>query len=414
MPVKVWGAGSNQGADNDWNNPLNWDGDSLPVDGDAVIFDSTTSNSLFIGPSTNVTLVNFIINNDYLGGVNFLNPMGSSTGVIINGGLLNYSNLATGNFALENCTSLTGLWDINFISRTGDLYSIEPQYFSISNLIFDLTTIITPTCNFTNGLEYRNYNDPSGTFSNFTIDTVAVNYISLGSDFYIKTTNTNIINGGSLSLIKNKAIFIQTENLNINNSVFEIFPADMSSFGGWYEGDRITFSSTSILNIQINGSGRFFSNMRYSQPGGTINLDLNNLTLTFSAPTINYNQTGNFHLCISEGYLDDFNPYTPGLNRQSRIIFNGTSNIAIRGNSMVSGDASLSASPITCSLYDNAIVDGHKAITAYMYDNSRVECLKSYYYQTLFNGSVDRYIIFDDYFYGSGFYQNRKSNKSSF
>ena len=40
MATKTWGAGSAQGIDGQWDNPLNWDADTLPVDGDDVIGDS--------------------------------------------------------------------------------------------------------------------------------------------------------------------------------------------------------------------------------------------------------------------------------------------------------------------------------------------------------------------------------------
>jgi len=55
MATRVWAAGSNGGADGDWNNPLNWTGDTLPVNGDDVQFNNS-SQLCFIGATSYVLL----------------------------------------------------------------------------------------------------------------------------------------------------------------------------------------------------------------------------------------------------------------------------------------------------------------------------------------------------------------------
>jgi hypothetical protein len=57
MATRVWGAGSTAGSDGDWNTATNWTGDTLPVNGDDVVFDGTVSiASLTIKNSSYLTL----------------------------------------------------------------------------------------------------------------------------------------------------------------------------------------------------------------------------------------------------------------------------------------------------------------------------------------------------------------------
>ena len=60
MATKTWGAGSTAGADGLWDTATNWDGDTLPVDGDDVVGDySSYPNYLTTSPTTLVTLNSF-------------------------------------------------------------------------------------------------------------------------------------------------------------------------------------------------------------------------------------------------------------------------------------------------------------------------------------------------------------------
>lgn len=56
MATLVWGAGSASGMDGDWNTAANWTGDTLPANGDSVIFNGTAMAPCTIGATTPIYL----------------------------------------------------------------------------------------------------------------------------------------------------------------------------------------------------------------------------------------------------------------------------------------------------------------------------------------------------------------------
>lgn len=70
MAIRVWGAGSAGGSDENWNTAANWTGDTLPGTGDTVEFDGAISNNtVSSAPSSAVTLHTILLKSNYSGTV---------------------------------------------------------------------------------------------------------------------------------------------------------------------------------------------------------------------------------------------------------------------------------------------------------------------------------------------------------
>lgn len=436
MPMRVWGAGSNQGADGDWNNPLNWDGDSIPVDGDAVSFNNTTGNNLTIGPSTSVTLVNFIVYNDYTGYVNFIST--STTGVIIDGGIYNYTGTPIiGNFSLLNCTGFSGLIYCGFFSRDGS-GSPQSEFFQSQNITMSGTDKIEGHPINISSVNFRCSSTISESLVNFNIlseyNTMSFTYgiDTLNISSYLEIYSDTITLEGMLhgipysytGLTITGDLYLYTSNLVVG-TVSNPAPLTVFSSGHVYVN-----SVNSPLNIEVTGPvssiigqfSRFFQQSSFG-PGIMGGTGITRELVFLSNESINYEQTGLFHFCFKEG------DYNTNLINYNTIAFSHNTpytpvptTLSARGDSMVSGDSILPLNTFTTYtpsasgfvFYDNSIYAGTEPASITLYDNSKV-------YNTVYVESVPNpstgisglRIVFNDVGGMFGAYQYRQSNKAS-
>lgn len=81
MALKVWGGGSGP-VDGNWDTGTNWTGDTIPANGDDVLFDGTANDNLVNTPSSPVTLLSFTATLGYSGVLNLTNPDLSVSGTV--------------------------------------------------------------------------------------------------------------------------------------------------------------------------------------------------------------------------------------------------------------------------------------------------------------------------------------------
>ena len=270
MAVKVWGDGSNAGVDGDWDNALNWDNDTAPLDGDDIILGVNSVADLSLAPSVDFVAASFIIDAGANFGANFtanFDPSNSSRGyVIVTGGFQNNSTTVSsaGRFIFRGADNVEGIWQVELGFDT-DPSNYASHSFKIADLVYDINNYIYFSPFSTNG--YENLKRMNGStlepFNSFTLDQV---YFEWGpSMFSLHAYTINIINDaqigtGSYDNISNVTFNCDYLNVDLPNgnplfglNYFSGFPPVTSYFQ--------LIKLTSTLGIAEISSGSAFPNV---------------------------------------------------------------------------------------------------------------------------------------------------------
>jgi hypothetical protein len=430
MATKIWGAGSNAGIGGMWDDPLNWDNDTLPVDYDDILFDGNFSNAdLYTGPTNNVIIINITVSSSYAG---YLSIQSQTTSGIILQGNLNNNTLNTHYLPLNfsGCTGFSGRW-VAHIFPDG-MGTFPSQLFNLVSIIMDQNN----TINFSNfgytqfsPINIVSSNPPAGYFTTFS----AFNF---NGDLMGQTSNASVAisaNVINLSGAFNTAsgTILQTETLNIDASnpvtsfiTFNYIPGGFGPLTDYIMTVTSLSGGSGVLNINVDSGESyvsFFEAMRLFggvPGGGGGGSAVPKYILDFSATTLNYVQKGRFVLKLAEGKIaTDSNNYP--IDTQNLVRF-GSPNffkLTATENSVVCGDflhqnlmgGSTSPTPVTCDFFDNSSVCGYGLITANLYDNSKAINSSMVYISP---DSVS--VTYENSgFVMSGQYNNRQSNKAS-
>lgn len=99
LAAVVWDGG---GADNNWSNPQNWSGNTVPTSSDSVVFDGTCTKNVVLNISPHIK--SLTITADYTGTLSGWNDLTVAENVFIQGGVLNISFSSGGDLTIENGT----------------------------------------------------------------------------------------------------------------------------------------------------------------------------------------------------------------------------------------------------------------------------------------------------------------------
>jgi hypothetical protein len=430
MATKIWGAGSNAGAAGDWNNPSNWDNDTLPVDYDDILFDGNFSNAdLYTGPTNNVIIGNITVSSNYAG---YLSISSQTTSGIILQGNLNNNTISTHYLPLNfsGCTGFTGRWVAHcFPDGTG---TFSDQLFNMISIIMDQNN----TINFSNfgytqpsPINITSSNPPAGYFNTFSAFNFNADLMGASNNASV-AISANVMN---LSGAFNTAsgTILQTETLNIDASnpvsfnsfiTFNYMPGGFGFIPDFIMTVTTLPGSSGTLNINVDSDESyvsFFDSFRVNSGGGPIGGQaVPKYILNFSAITLNYIQRGRFVLKLAEGKIaKDSNNYP--IDTQNLVRFESSNffKLTATENSVVCGDflhqnfigGSSSPTTVVCDFFDNSSICGNGLITANLYDNS-----KAINNSMVYIGPDAVHVTYENTgFVFSGQYNNRQSNKAS-
>jgi len=375
MAIKIWGTGSTGGSDGQWDTATNWDSDTLPVDGDSLLFDGTALAPLTGGPASSVVIENIEINSgvDYLnGGLN----MGGTIPLIVFGQLIN-NNPLTGftNFLIMipyGVTSIVGWWDcfigydpsrplsamyigiddwvidstISFLNMRGTFQQL-PLFYGTSDA--SLTPPSNPTDNF-NSITIENCNLGSGAWiitgtTGLNADQLIFNadsqvecfQSSLGYFFNCPLVEfngpftSNFFNNTSLSG-DNSITFVGNTVLNVN-SYNNFTPINSTSFGDYLS---FIFSGLSTINLY---DSVIFGSRPNSSNGGLALIQSN------SSVTLNAYQSSVVCGCYNEYRFVNSNDFGAGVGSQIVNMFD---------DSIFQGIIRRLMGPYSINFYDNS------------------------------------------------------------
>jgi len=210
MAIKVWGAGTTQGSDKNWNTATNWDSDTLPVDGDSILFDGTAVNYLQYGPSSHIYIENVELTSACelnLNGciMDYTSQPLLIFGSLINNSFINYSNPV---YTLKpvvylwawGITSVVGAWagyltPVVGVTPDVEIYFNGNQVFNASNNIDLIRTSSMFTVAIRNGVGSSGTSVGStGPINQITFEDVNLDYTAV----YKIEANTIILKGVNL------------------------------------------------------------------------------------------------------------------------------------------------------------------------------------------------------------------------
>lgn len=251
MALKIWGAGSNAGADYDWNNPLNWDGDTLPADYDSILLDETvTANPIVGSPIPSVFIENITVDSP-LGNVGMGMNGPNEAGVKVYGTISSNSpNVCTLHGILMGLQSFSGMWEINsswcnFSGPVDDSHTIaqtDPTFimdYLGSYINFNFTN--------TNPIQSFKYGEFSG---GSVINKTAFTSLNYNS--------SNPMSG--VSILWNFSATINAITINFSNIITCQIPVGNISMS-----TPLEFSDTTEMNIVQCGTG-FFQPQGFGSP----------------------------------------------------------------------------------------------------------------------------------------------------
>jgi hypothetical protein len=302
MAIKIWGAGSTAGSDTDWNTPTNWDNDTLPIDGDSLLFNGTASTFLAIGPTSSIYIENITIdanaipNECFITGYEYNNSnftWEDKYPLILYGQLINNSpSLAALPAVVFGISQVTGPWELYLVTSTNPITyqngSTSEAYLAISNPVFDSTNYIQFT-GLANVYDLK-YGIGSasgivssvGAFQTFTNSVNAAGGMNTSALFGIQANILNVNSSAfvsiapySISAPSNNLFQIATESLNLTNC------EDL--LGGLIAGGMSATFRTAIISYSTNATNINLHNSvmgRYS-------------AVVFTVANVNINMTGN-------------------------------------------------------------------------------------------------------------------------
>lgn len=418
MALKIWGAGSNAGADFDWNNPANWDGDTLPVDHDSILVDETvTTNILTYAPDPSIFIENITVNSPSLTVYIGMSSFNSSSTISANAGVKVYGVLSS-TIGVQNqiVASLMGVqdvighWSVLHMIAPSDydqtLSMTDPNFDSIGNFLnfpfdiyrsntvnnfqygeFDVATNTVINKGVFNSLSYEAIGYTVGLFFLFSVKAVTINF---------NVGNCEVISGGSSDIYFE---FSDTLLMNITNCNPDFFTRNMSliNSGSTY----LCFPKSCIFNISCNGQFNGFQSLSmssvgtavfiaagsfYAPPSTAVVLQFNLYNSTSFSLTTNPQPTATFSNTNSYATLKDVGSISGSFNilayDNSVVVGAFLNGVAVGFNSMFPPnnlDLGLSGS---INMYENSIYSGiiqGYTPTAYngpvkFFDNSNYSC----------------------------------------
>lgn len=321
MAIKVWGAGSTQGSDQNWNTASNWDDDTLPVDGDSILFDGTTTNSLLSGPtSSSIIIENITVTSDapYI-------AISGTFPLIVTGQLNSASpNQIYVTIYPYGITSVVGMWvgDIRFPTDK-PVDSSATAYLGISEVLF------TPS----NYLEFGNFGYGNISELKYGISDVLLNVSGQApfTSFKLSSTGTSSGTGFNMSAI----VSIYSQLIEFDNILLQLFNGSMLELdaplinithigalynytgGGGFGPPTLIFPQACTISISSDNS------LYYPIP---VN---DNLILNFYQPSIiNLYGEATIYGTSSAGFMSSLS---------STMLLQGTTTINAYDNSLVAG-----------------------------------------------------------------------------
>lgn len=277
MALKVWGAGSTQGLNGEWDTATNWNDDTLPVDGDSLLFDASALYPLNFGPTStgSVIIENIQVTSDAL--VPFIN--GPLPLVVV--GQLNSASASQIYIPIYpyGITSIVGAWQGNVIfPNDKPVNNMGVAYLGISQVLFDTSNYLELAAS-GGGISELKYGlsdiflNVSGEapFTSFTIDTGSISLSGFPLTGVGKITSQVIEFD---STVINFFGFLQLDAPVVNITQIG---ALIYSAGGGFGLPNLTFPQLCTLNIS-SPSGGFYPNSINENliftfaAGGTINL----------------------------------------------------------------------------------------------------------------------------------------------
>lgn len=276
MAIKYWGGGSGDCSDYSFDNPLNWDNDTLPINGDSLYFDYTlTTNPCYGGVASPVQIENITVDANW--GSNLCLDISS----VYNGGIAVYGNLVNNSSyqaqfsgKLIGLQSFVGMWGLrstycgssplaagNFIAQSDVTFDVQTDviYFidigSINNdrlkygewdgsavvneSYFNLFTIensnpMTTPPYFGVGAYPFNIEGVEAQTLTFTDVSINVFYASTGFSFWVY--NNGVI------------------NINANNNFNQFFYSQSGNYGPSGQGYLVNIPYTCTINANYMGS----------------------------------------------------------------------------------------------------------------------------------------------------------------
>jgi hypothetical protein len=275
MALKVWGAGSTQGSDGQWDTATNWDNDILPVDGDSLLFDASALYPLISGPTStgSVIIENIQVTSDAL--VPYIN--GPLPLVVV--GQLNSASASAIYISIYpyGITSIVGAWLGNVIYPTSKpVNNTGIAYLGISQVLFDTSNYLDLAGGGISELKYglsdiflNVYGEAP--FTSFTIDTVNGNFTGFSLTGVSKITSQVIEFD---STVINFFGFLQLDTPVVNITQIGSL---INYTGGGFGLPNLTFPQLCTLNISSPSGGPYPNpineNLIFTfEAGGTINL----------------------------------------------------------------------------------------------------------------------------------------------